>query len=245
MPATQTPPRRKWHFTRWAIVVIACIFAWSGWRAYAFRSAMAKARALGWYVHYDDPFKVISKYWRNAFSKRTWLTDVQVTSIRSHEAFEQNIAIIRRLNPTGLGFRNAPSLPSASSLNSISALRAIDLHGMAMNQRNIETLSQITGLRTLSLSEYTGGISPNAFDSLTNLENLQIRRCSGLTTFDSLKSLTKLQNLGFTLCPNLTAVSTPDNPTSLKSIFLYGCSNISQESIAELKAALPNAEITP
>jgi hypothetical protein len=54
-----------------------------------------------------------------------------------------------------------------------------------------------------------------------------------------------LQNLGFTLCPNLTAVSTPDNPTSLKSIFFYWCSSISLEGIAELKAALPNAKITP
>ena len=45
---TDPPPRRKWHFTRWLIVFIVAVFGWSGWRAYAFRSALAEAKALGW-----------------------------------------------------------------------------------------------------------------------------------------------------------------------------------------------------
>ncbi len=55
MTTDTPPPRRKWHFNRWPIVLIVAMFGWSGWRAYAFRSALSQAKVLGWTVKYTDP----------------------------------------------------------------------------------------------------------------------------------------------------------------------------------------------
>ena len=52
------------------------MLAWSEWRAYAFRSALSQAKALGWKVEYTDPVEEIRTNWKAAFKKETWLDGV-------------------------------------------------------------------------------------------------------------------------------------------------------------------------
>ena len=92
---TDTPPRRNWHFTRWLIVLIVAMLGWSGWRAYAFRSALSQAKALGWEVGYFDPVETIRRDWKAAFKKETWLDGVTEVYIPTSESFEQNLTIVR------------------------------------------------------------------------------------------------------------------------------------------------------
>ena len=82
MPNDTPPPRRKWHFTRWLIVLIVAVFGWGGWRAYAFRSALSQAKALGWWVEHTDPVETIRKNWKSAFEKATWLDGVKLVKSR-------------------------------------------------------------------------------------------------------------------------------------------------------------------
>jgi hypothetical protein len=244
-PATQTPPRRKWHFTRWAIVVIACIFAWSGWEVYAFRSALEKAKALGWNVHYVAPFESIQRNWKNAFYKYTWISLVSIYDIQTSDEFEQNIATIRRLNPRALTFSKASTLPNPALLNSLPALESIVLEQMELNQRTFDILAQVHGLNHLALRNCHGIPPENAFEHFKNLPSLAFYGCPHITNLDPLKNLTKLQCIWAMDCQNLTDVSALTNVTSLKLANFTTSLSLTQKAIDTLKAALPNAKITP
>lgn len=74
MTTAPPPPRRKRHFA-------VAMLAWSGWEAYAFRSALKQAQALGLVVGYTDPAKEIRKNWKAVFEKKTWLDGVTLLVI--------------------------------------------------------------------------------------------------------------------------------------------------------------------
>ena len=174
-----SPPRRNWHFTRWLIIAIVGIIAtlgWREWRADTFRTALARAKALGWYVEseYTDPVGTIRRNWVAAFRKETWGNGVRFIHVDTSEAFEQNLDSVHRLNPKRLDIYNAATLPDLSALK-----------------------------------------------PLTRLQHIQLHRCTGLTNVDGLKNLSALQQ-----------------------VQLYGCTGLKKESVAELKAALPNAQIS-
>ena len=140
MPTT-TPPRRKWHLTRWLIVFIIATLGWSGWRAYAFRSALSQATALGWFVEYTDPVEVIWRNWRDAFKKTTWTDGVTVLSIPKSESFEQNPDIVLRLNPTRMDVFYTARLPAPSAFKGISRLRWVSLENCPeLTDEGVESL---------------------------------------------------------------------------------------------------------
>ena len=93
------PPRRKLHLVRWIVVVFIAVSSWGGWRAYAFRSALKQANALGWTVRYTDPVETIRTDWRAAFEKATWLDGVTEVIVPTSESLEPHLAILYRLNP--------------------------------------------------------------------------------------------------------------------------------------------------
>jgi hypothetical protein len=62
---------------------------------------------------------------------------------------------------------------------------------------------------------------------------------------DPLKNLTKLQCIWAMDCQNLTDVSALTNVTSLKLANFTTSLSLTQKAIDTLKAALPNAKITP
>jgi hypothetical protein len=237
------PPRRKWNFAGWIVIVMTGLLVHSGWRVYAFRSALAKARAQGWAVFYLAPSDAIRENWRAAFDKGTWIAPVSIHNIQTSEAFEQNIATIRRLNPIALGFAEAPSLPDPALFNSISALESIALDKMDLNQRNLDTLAQIQGLRGLILGHYKGALPQNAFGRFKNLTSLEFFSCQDIATLDPLKNLTNLQIFTASDCDRLTDVSALANFTDIKRVTISNCRNVTEDALAPLGTALPKTVI--
>ena len=149
---TDTPPRRKWHLTRWLTVFIAAALGWSGWQAYAFRSALAEAKALGWEVNYTDTVEEIRKNWKASFKKATWLDGVTYVRIPTSEAFEQHLAVVYWLNPKSLTIDVAATLRDLSALKRLTRLEYVHLFGCA-ELTNVDGLKNLPALREVCLSE--------------------------------------------------------------------------------------------
>ena len=219
MTTDPPPPRRKWHFNRWLTVLIIAVFGWGGWRAYAFRSALAEAKALGWTVNYPEPVEAIRKNWKAAFRKETWLDGVTEVTIWRGESFEQHVAIVHRLNPKALHIGEAATLRDLSGLKPLTRLQGITLYGCT-------GLTDVDGLKNLSA-----------------LRAVWLDGCTGLTNVDGLKNLSALQRVSLTGCTGLTNVDGLKNLSALFRVGLRGCTGLTKECVAALQAALPNAEI--
>ena len=266
MPTDPPPPRRKWHLNRWLIVLIVAMFGWSGWRAYAFRSALAEAKALGWWVEYTDPVETIRANWKAAFEKATWLDGVTELRIPTGEAFEQHLAIVHRLNPkrliidvTGilrdlaalcpltrlqvLSFYNAKGLTNVDALKNLSALQRVSLGGCT-GLTNVDGLKNLSALQWVGLIGCTGLTNVDGLKNLPTLQEVSLDGCTGLTNVDALKNLSALQRVDLDGCTGLTNVDALKNLPALHTIHLNGCTGLTEESVAGLRAALHNAYIT-
>ena len=263
---TTTPPRRNWHFNRWLIVLIIATLGWSGWRAYAFRSALAEAKALGWRVEYIEPFGTIRAEWKLAFKKETWLGGVIYMVIPTSESFEQHLAIVHRLNPKALQIANAATLRDVSLLKSFSGLQGIWLYrckgltnvNALKNLRalqsvyldgckgltNVDALKNLSALQGVVLEGCTGLTNVDALNNLSALQEVSLAGCAGLTNVDALKNLSALQTVFLKGCTGLTNVDGLKNLSALQRITLDGCTGLTKETVAALKAALPKAYIS-
>ena len=240
---TDTPPRRNWHFTRWLIVFIVAMFGWSGWRAYAFRTALAQAKALGWRVTYTGPVETIRTNWKAAFKNETWLDGVRDVVIPTSEAFEQHLAIVHRLNPTSLGISRAATLRDLSALKPLTRLQGITLFGCT-RLTNVDALKNLSALLVVNLGGCTGLTNVDGLKDLSGLQMIALNGCAGLTNMDALKNLSDLQYVYLHRCTGLTNVDALKNLSALQEVLLLGCTGLTKESVAALKAALPKARIT-
>ncbi|MEK0450890.1 MAG: hypothetical protein RL088_3158 [Verrucomicrobiota bacterium] len=212
-------PRRRWHLGRWFIVLMVGTLGWVGWTAYAYRSAISQAKALGWYVQHTDPVERIWKNWKSAFEKETWLDGVTLLSIPTSQQVEQHLDIVHRLDPRGLQIYDASTLRDLSAfipLKRLKAVRVLNATGLT----NVDELKNLPSLQKVGLSG-----------------------CTGLTNVDVLKSLPALQRVGLTGCTGLTNVDALKNLTALKVVWVDGCTGLTVESVKALKAALPNTQI--
>ena len=221
MTTDPPPPRRNWHFNRWLIVLAIAMFGWSSWRGYAYRSAVKQARALGWYMEgeYTDPVKTIRRNWKAAFRKETWVNGDTLVRIDTSEAFEQNLASVYWLDPTRLDIDNAATLRDLSALKPLTRLQDITLN-------RCKGLTNVDGLKNLSA-----------------LQRVSLGGCTGLTNVDALTNLSALQDVRLDGCTGLTNVDALKNLSALQEVRLTGCTGLTPESVAALKAALPNAQI--
>ena len=242
MTTDTPPPRRNWHLTRWLIVFIVAMFGWGGWRAYAFRSALAEAKALGWELLYTDPVEAIQGDWKAAFQKETWLDGVIQVIIPTSESFEPHVAIVHRLNPKILNIEEAGTLRDLSALSPLTRLEVVSLISSTALE-NIDALKSLSAMNEVHLD---GCTRLSNVDTLKNLPALQVVRlidCTGLTNVDALKNLSALQEVGLYGCTGLTNVDVLKNLSALQRVWLTGCTGLTKESVAALKAALPNAQI--
>ena len=220
MTTDPPPPRRKWHLQRWLLLLATGFLAYGGWTQYAFRAALKEARALGWVVNYTDPVEEIRKNWKAAFRKATWLDGVTLVNIPRSEEFEQHLAVLHRLNPRGLKIMYASTLRDLLKLNGISRLRGVALLNCT-GLTNVDALKNLAALRYVWLAACTGLTNVDALKNLSALQEVALQDCTGLTNVDALKSLSALQYVN-----------------------LDGCTGLTKESVASLKAALPNTQIT-
>ena len=84
----------------------------------------------------------------------------------------------------------------------------------------------------------------DALKGLTALQYLGFNGCTALQNADGLKGLTALQSLYLPGCPALQNVDGLKGLTSLQSLNLYRCNKIPAAALRELRAALPNTDIT-
>ena len=151
MPAeTPTMPRRRWHLGRWFIVLMVGTLGWVGWTAYAYRSALSQAKALGWTVVHTDPLERIRKNWKSAFEKDTWLDGVTLLGIATSEEFEQHLDIVHRLDPRELGILNAATLRDLSALIPLKRLKHVVVVG-ATGLTNVDGLKNLSSLQVVNL----------------------------------------------------------------------------------------------
>jgi hypothetical protein len=193
---------------------------WVGWTAYAYRSAISQAKALGWYIEHTDPVERIRKNWKSAFEKVTWLDGVKRLYIPTSQQFEQHLDIVHRLDPMELHIRNAATL------------------------RDLSALIPLKRLKYVSVVGATGLTSVDALKSLIALQVVWLDGCTGLTNVDALKSLFALTHVRLDDCTGLTNVDALKGLPALKWVDLTGCTGLSPETVAALKAALPKATIT-
>ena len=84
----------------------------------------------------------------------------------------------------------------------------------------------------------------DALKGLTSLKGLDLIFCPALQNVDALKGLTGLQDLYLGACPALQNVDTLKELTALQRLVLVACDNILAAALRELRAALPNTDIT-
>ena len=243
MTTDPPPPRRKWHLQRWLLLLAAGFLAYGGWTQYAFRAAIKEAEALGWTVEYTDPVVEIRKNWKAAFKKATWLDGVWGVTIPPSEEFEQNVAIIHRLNPMVLWLYDADTLRAISALKPFRRLRYVRLH-TCTGLTNVDGLKNLSALQEVYLMECTELTNVDGLTNLSSLQNVWLDGCTGLTNVDALKNLSALQDVWLSGCTGLTNVDALKNLPTLQKVWLGGCTGLSKESVASLQAALPNTEIS-
>ena len=74
-------------------------------------------------------------------------------------------------------------------------------------------------------------------------ESVQIINADTLGDLSALKPLTRLKRVVLSRCTRLTNVDALKSLPALQWVWLEGCTGLSEESVASLKAALPNTEI--
>ena len=181
MPAeTPTMPRRRWHLGRWFIVLMVATLGWVGWTAYAYRSAISQAKALGWQVEHTDPVERIRKNWKSAFEKETWLDGVKALGIPESQQFEQHLDIVQRLDPMGLRIDDPSTLRDLSALIPLKRLKHVVVVG-ATGLTNVDGLKNLPALQVVNLDGCTGLTNVDALKNLPALQKVYLTRCTGLT----------------------------------------------------------------
>ncbi len=242
MTTDPPPPRRKWHFKRWFIVLSIAIFAWSAWRVYDKRSAIKEAEALGWTVQYTEPSKEIYADWRNAFRKETWTDGVTSVDIPTSEAFEGHAAIVHRLNPQFLEIKDASTLRDLSAVGLLTRLRVVALHN-TIDVINLDALKNLPALESIDLSGSPRLTNLNGIKHLSTLEIVVLSDCTGLTNVDALRDLSALKDVCLEGCTGLRNVDGLKKLPDWARVVLVGCTGLTRESVDALRAALPNAII--
>ena len=258
-------PRRKWHFYKWLVLLIVATSVYGAWKAYAFRSALKQAEALGWQVIYTEPFKAIRKDWKAAFKKQTWLEGVSVVIINTGEELEKHRAMIQQLNPKVLSIENshtlrdlsalkglarlkilylefATSLTSLDALQNLTALESINISA-AESLTNVDGLKNLSAVNSIRLSGATKLTNVDALKNLSALQRLELRDCTGLTNVDGLKNCKELKLVYLVNCAALTSVEGLKNLPDLRNVRLYGSTGLTRESIEALKATIPNTDV--
>ena len=216
---TTKPPHRS-HYAWWLLLLIAVWLGYDYWRSSDELSAKEEAVALGWSVEYNARTR---RHWRNA-NGRSWdfttFNRVTAVGIPTGEGYEQNHHLIQRLNPTALSISSAQAMHDLSAIKDLSRLERLYVKdGTSLS--NVDALQNLSSLKEVSLDGSTSLKNVDGLKKLPVLKKVWLRGCTSLTNVDVLRSLPSLEVADF-----------------------YLSTGLSKESIAALKAALPNAGIS-
>ena len=105
------------------------------------------------------------------------------------------------------------------------------------------TIVQRLNPRSLSIGNAVTLRDLSALKALTRLQVVSLEDCTGLTNVDALKNLSALRVVSLYGSTGLTNVDALKNLTGLRVLWLTRCTGLTEESVASLKAALPNTQI--
>ncbi len=239
-PATK--PRRNWHLLRWAFVLVALSLGWGAWKAYDFRKAVEEAKKLGWDFRYKDLFAIIAADWRAAFRKDTWKESERTLFIEKSDQMDRDIDLVHRLSPQQLTIGAKFPLSDLSRLKGLSHLTSLALIDCP-KLTNIDALKDMKELTSLVIAASPILANIEVLKELKKLEQLDLGSCSALTNLDALRELKALERLDLMGCTGLKNVDGLLGLTQLGILDLRDCHGITNEALATLKAALPNAGI--
>ena len=203
------------------IVLFLAVIGWQMWKLNAYNNAVreAKEARFGWTC--DDAISLIRQDWHNALKKETWGEHDRVLDMTTREVPDlgRYREMLHHLNPTQLIAWECQD-ENADALKGLTALHRLDLSNCSALQ-NVDALKGLTGLQGLGLSYCTALQNVDGLKGLTSLFWLDLSKCNALQNVDGLKGL-----------------------TALKTLDLTGCDKIPAAALRELRAALPNTDIT-
>ncbi|MEI7776558.1 MAG: hypothetical protein WCK17_17485 [Verrucomicrobiota bacterium] len=135
------------------------------------------------------------------------------------------------------------ALQNVDGLKDLTGLQTLLIRGCPALQ-NVGGLKGLTGLRSLVLSECPALQNVDGLKDLTGLHLLILNQSPALQNVDGLKGLTRLQGIDLSGCPALQNVDGLKGLTDLKNLQLGGSRKIPAAALRELRAALPNTDIT-
>ena len=211
------------------------------------------------------------RYWPVLFESagvhEGWIRDSHTSAnLPELQNFDAVANALRRVNPKNLSIsvgcnalQNVDGLKGLTALewlelNECTVLRNVDgLKGLPslrrldiLGAKALQNLDGIKGLKTLdwlTLNGCTALQNVDALQDLTALRTIELYGCTALKNVDGLKKLKSLQELDLTSCFELQNIDVLKGLTALTDLKLWYCEKIPAESIAALKAALPNVRI--
>lgn len=252
-------PKSRWRIWRpglWLVVISVAGCGYLGWREYDYRAAVREAEDESLTYYRSNPFDAIRKDWRASFRFATWADRQRMLIIRDEyrtltDEERENARdalndlacfrdLIDRLRPTSL---RTTRFEHMDGIKGLSSLRSLDL-GSCIALKNVDGLKGLSRLQTLDLGLCEALQNLDGLKEHTHLRTLNLTQCTSLQDADGLKRLTGLRKLILYNCFTLKNVDGLKGLTGLQVLDLSNCAEIPATSLQELRAALPNTDIT-
>ena len=247
----------------WFIAIFFCVIGWQMWKLHLYDDAVREAEEAGFKWTCVDTISLIRQDWSNALRNETWVAHERFLQMGKVHDLGRYREMLHRLRPTGLGASGCENL---DALKDLIGLQKLFLHGCTA-LKNVDALKELSSLQKLDLG---GCYALKNLDGLKDLAELQVLNligCPALQNLDGLKGLTRLQKLFLYDCPalqnadvfnaliglqklELRSCHALQNVEGLKylaglqEILLMDCDKIPAAALRELRAALPNTDIT-
>ena len=237
------PPAKRRRIGKlwwWLLAIFLGACGWQMWSVHKYQAAVREAKEAGMAWMCDDTFSLIRQDWHNALKKETWGThprNLYMGEVRDLGRYRE---MLHRLRPTAL---SALGCESVDALKGFTELQGLFLDSCSALQ-NVDGLKILIGLQKLTFSGCPALRNMDGIRSLTGLQLLVLHKCSALQSVDSLKALVGLQKLTLRGCITLQNVDGLKGLTGLQKLDLDGCKEIPAAALRELRAALPNTDIT-
>ena len=202
----------------WCVLIVLFLggIGWQVWKLNAYNNAVREAKEAGFEWTCEDTISLIRQDWHNALKKETWGPHARVLYMGKVPDLGRYREMLHCLRPTGLSF---------------------------WADENVDILKGLTGLKGLEVGGCPALQNVDDLKGLTALQRLDLAGWPALQNVDGLKDLTGLQQISI----NSTALQNVDGLkgiTGLKELDLTGSNKIPAAALRELRAALPNTDIT-
>ena len=241
----EPPAKRRLRLGKlwwWMVAAIASAIGWQMWELHLYNAAVREAKEAGFLWSCRDTLSLIKQDWRNALKKETWDEHDSALNMAGRKVpdLERYSEILHRLRPTELsaeGCRNLDTLQDLTSLQLLFLYECTEL-------KDLDALKGLTELQVLGLKDCPALNNVDGLKGLAKLQAFNLIHCPSLQNVDGLSGLAGLKMLKLFDCTALQNVDVLKSFTSLKRLYLDGCHEIPAAALRELRAALPNTDIT-